>query len=390
MLRISRKIIKEDIMEAKLSIIVPVYNTEKYLRQCVDSVLNQSLKDIEIILVDDGSSDKSGEICDEYSKLDARIQVIHQENRGLVCARKAGVERANSQYVVFVDADDFVEEKAYELALSEMENSVDIISFGIIRYFADYYTRIDVHRFKEGIYTRKEIEESIYPFMIWDTKSDNFGLDPSLCTKIIKRELIKKAYDKMGHHPFYYGEDSATLYPLLKDVQSIAIHNDAFYNHRQRGSEVQPEYIRSPLYFDRVFQLYTFLKGEFEGEIGLLEQIERFYIHSVQIKCKKEDNKNFMYLFPFDKVNKDSNIIIYGAGNVGKDYIKQLKQLNYCKVLLWVDGNYERLRDKRISAPQELYKLPYDKIVVAIENEDVKKGIKESLMQHGVLETDVV
>ena len=97
----------------KVSIIVPVYKVEKYLRKCIDSIINQTLKDIEIILVDDGSPDNCGKICDEYAAKDTRIKVIHKENGGLSSARNAGMEVAEGEYIGFVDSDDWIESDMY-------------------------------------------------------------------------------------------------------------------------------------------------------------------------------------------------------------------------------------------------------------------------------------
>ena len=112
----------------KLSVIVPVYNTARYLEQCVDSILSQTFADIELILVDDGSTDKSGEICDKYICRDNRVRVYHNENKGPLVSRKLGVEQACGEYVTFVDADDFIAEKSYEFALEDMSRGIDVIS----------------------------------------------------------------------------------------------------------------------------------------------------------------------------------------------------------------------------------------------------------------------
>ena len=98
-------------MNDLISVIVPVYNVEKYLNKCVYSILNQSYRDLEIILVDDGSTDSSGRICDELSKLDPRILVVHKNNGGLSDARNAGMKIANGNYISFIDSDDYVDEK---------------------------------------------------------------------------------------------------------------------------------------------------------------------------------------------------------------------------------------------------------------------------------------
>ena len=94
----------------KISIIVPVYNAEQYLRRCIDSILNQSFTDFELILIDDGSKDKSSDICDEYAAKDSRIKVYHKENGGVSSARNLGLDNANGEWIAFVDSDDFIKE----------------------------------------------------------------------------------------------------------------------------------------------------------------------------------------------------------------------------------------------------------------------------------------
>lgn len=120
-----------------LSVVVPVYNVENYLRQCIDSILNQTLQDIEVILVDDGSTDRSAAICDEYAGADSRVKVFHQKNTGLVGARKKGVELSRSTYITFVDSDDFIEKESYSRAFNSMKEGTDVICFGITRYYED-------------------------------------------------------------------------------------------------------------------------------------------------------------------------------------------------------------------------------------------------------------
>ena len=115
-------------MKATISIIVPIYNVERYLVQCIDSILNQTYKEIQVILVDDGSTDSSGKICDEYRQKDNRIVVIHQENKGLVAARKEGLKKSAGEYVGFVDGDDYIEPQMYARLLAIMESTeADIV-----------------------------------------------------------------------------------------------------------------------------------------------------------------------------------------------------------------------------------------------------------------------
>ena len=127
-----------------ISVIVPVYNIEEYLPQCIDSIINQSYGELEIILVDDGSTDSGGNICDRYARMDSRIKVIHKENGGLVSARKAGVNRAAGEYVTFVDGDDWIEQDAYQ-KLIDSGQGADIIAFACYEEYGDYQSLSLIH-----------------------------------------------------------------------------------------------------------------------------------------------------------------------------------------------------------------------------------------------------
>ena len=141
-------------MQELLTVIVPVYNVERYLVQCVDSIINQTYKELEIILVDDGSTDASGRICDEYATKDQRIKVIHKVNGGLVSARKAGLTVANGNFIAFVDSDDWIDADMYEQLLGEMiQSDSDILASG---FYKEYGEKASVvyDGMATGVYTR--------------------------------------------------------------------------------------------------------------------------------------------------------------------------------------------------------------------------------------------
>lgn len=121
----------------EISIIVPVYNVEKYLDKCVNSILNQTFQDFELILVDDGSPDNCGEMCDDYAARDKRVTVIHQVNGGLSAARNAGIEIAKGRYLGFVDSDDYIAEDMYELLYNNLKNEdADLATVGFLDVYA--------------------------------------------------------------------------------------------------------------------------------------------------------------------------------------------------------------------------------------------------------------
>ena len=147
-------------MNLLLSIVVPVYNTEKYLSKCIESILGQSYSNIELILVDDGSTDASSNICDMYKNKDTRVVVIHKKNEGPIIARLIGIMCAKGQYVTFADSDDWIDASMYEKLLSLcMKTDADVIMSGIYRYFSEEKIVKEVSIFEEGLYDREKIEE---------------------------------------------------------------------------------------------------------------------------------------------------------------------------------------------------------------------------------------
>ena len=142
-----------------LSVIIPVYNVEKYLRKCVDSILLQDFANMEVILVDDGSPDNSGAICDEYAEKDARVKVIHKENGGVSSARNTGLDVAQGKYIAFVDSDDYLLPNSFQPNVEYMENHPDI---DLLQFPISYDERVEyVKRYKQQK-EEKVLQETMY------------------------------------------------------------------------------------------------------------------------------------------------------------------------------------------------------------------------------------
>lgn len=207
---------------AKISVIVPVYNVEKYIRKCVDSILNQTIQDLEIILVDDGSTDRSGEICDEYREKDIRIKVIHKENGGLSDARNVGEKNATADYVIFLDSDDYIHREMLEtLYFPIKEQGVDLSICGVF-----------------NVYNEKEIPQYSKIEQFLCTGSKAFGLilegnkiPVSICNKMIKREIADKICFPVGrlYEDVFY---TLKLMPLVSQVY-VTTKPMYYYVHRQ-------------------------------------------------------------------------------------------------------------------------------------------------------------
>ena len=174
----------------KVSIVVPVYKVEKYLVRCIKSLSNQTLRDIEIILVDDGSPDNCGRMCDEFSQLDSRIKVVHKKNGGLSSARNAGLEVATGETVGFVDSDDDVELTMYEeLYETLINNQVDFVMSDYLRIENDDVSYIKTTNLREGYFSKDDIKKDIYPQLIMGRNLD-YGPLLSVWHCLYKREFI--------------------------------------------------------------------------------------------------------------------------------------------------------------------------------------------------------
>ena len=211
--------------DKKLSVIVPVYNVERYIRKCLDSLVNQTYKNLEIILVDDGSPDNSGAICDEYASRDSRVRVVHKENGGLCNARNTGLEMASGDFLCFVDDDDWLELNAYEELLAKFdEHDVDAVFFGFT-YYKDHSDVDPLHFRKSGIVDRQEALTQI-------TLRD-YGYEAATWNKIIKLDFSR------GHifrPEFVSGSEDADFWiSCVVACDNVFLEPKSYYHHLIRS-----------------------------------------------------------------------------------------------------------------------------------------------------------
>lgn len=214
-----------------VSIIVPVYNAEKYLVKCLDSVVDQTLINIEIIIVDDGSTDGSSEICKNYAAKDERIIYYKKENEGLAAARQDGMERASGEYIGFVDSDDWLELNMYERMYSVAKNeNADIV---FCNAFLDECEKDKIH-LEPGVYDRARIEKEILPRSLsgLSSKGSNSVIRWSNCLRLYKRELILKNNIAFGR-AFRRSQDlQLTLETTLCAQKYVSINDEYLYHNR--------------------------------------------------------------------------------------------------------------------------------------------------------------
>lgn len=252
----------------KLSIIVPVYNVEKYINQCIDSILNQTLNDFELILINDGSTDKSGIICDEYCKIDSRIKVIHKENGGLSSARNAGIDASRGRYIGFVDSDDWIEKDMYEVLYKNIEEyQSDISICGMNRVTNNQY----IKQYDTGKLEVLNKVEAMEKLLQGREIRDYF------CDKLYRREL----FDNFRFPNGKIFEDASCQYKMFNMSDRIVYNDLAKYNYRMtQNSIVRAAF--TPAKLDWV-----------EATEELLKFTERNYPKLYEFALQKYVNSNF-------------------------------------------------------------------------------------------------
>ena len=375
-----------------IDVVVPVYNTAKYLRKCIESILCQEIGGVRIILVDDGSTDGSSEICDAYARKEKCIEVIHQENKGVMQAIWAGVKVTTADYVTIIDSDDWLAKDTFKGIIKYMDSNNDVIVFSITRYFSqENFYRDYVCNFVDRCEV-EEIRNMIFPQMLWDIDNKRPGLDPALCNKVYKRSLLLKYVEKAEFLRGNYGQDVAIIYPLMKEVNSIVFSNAGSYYHRQRKKGVIAPYLCNRNFARGLYDLYEYLMNEFEGYENVQRQIDYFYSFSTNLRLRMYGDEIPVryYIFPFLEIPYGSSIVLYGAGKVGEMYYYQIKKTGFCNLVGWVDEKVRYKNEICVTPPGKLGNLSYKYIVIAIENNVIAKEVCCKLKETGVDEEKII
>ena len=378
----------------KIGVVITIYNIENYIKKCLNSVIGQTYKDLEIILVDDGSSDNSGLICDEYAKQDRRIRVIHKKNQGLVLARMTGIQALDTEFVAFVDGDDWIEPDMYEkMAGIVQETGSDMVISGII--FDEEGREIPEQEIiPPGTYDSQEIESTIVPIMMFDKQYGQRSGITSLCTKLFKRSLLLESMETMDPE-ITYGEDGAVTFVCIARARVLTIVEDRWYHYIIRNGSMVRQYSMDSLKKVRIFNHYMkqalkkldiWEKTEYQLEqytkTMLAPMIESIY----SVKMYRP-----VYLFPFHQVRKGSRVVIYGAGIVGRSYVDCIKAGEYAALAGWVDKNYkEKNQLYGVESPDIIFSREFDVLIIAIENERTVEKVKRFLLENGVSENKII
>lgn len=364
-----------------VSIIVPVYNIENYISKCIDSLLSQTYKEIEIILIDDGSTDGSGMICDNYKELDSRIVVIHQENMGLVLARKSGLSVANGTYLSVVDGDDWVESRFIETLMLEMSSDTDFVQCAVWFDYGDYQRKqllkcgseINIEEYtRNGIYESYLKGSPIIESYIWN--------------KIYRRTLFEQVYSLVPND-MSIGEDFVCYLFMLTKVKKIKSVNIPLYIYRVRQDSMShDDDINYLIQHDNLTNYMITKAKELGISAGLVAEKQWFIRRKIEVlKRISPDLKALLNSFYLGDIRtlRNKRVVIYGAGNVGEGVYNQLAREEHIYVVAWVDKQFKKCQKEYYSVREieSLMDIEFDYLVLAIKDKSIADEAKKELVE---------
>jgi len=374
-----------------ISVIIPIYGVEKYLDECISSVCNQTYRNLEIILVDDGSRDRCPQLCDAWSMRDDRIRVIHKKNGGLHSARQAGISTARGKYVGYVDGDDYIEPDMYEKMISLAQiYGADVVETGVINTW-EKYERMATPLLPEGMYRGEEFTLRAAPFLLYSGKFYNHGIFGYMWNKLFLREKLM-IYQMMPDYSNNLSDDVMCSYPCIAESRSLYISHQCLYHYRVRGDSLKRAGRRDV--YEKIRACYDDWISRFKNcpaSDGWNNQIQAFVLYLLLSKAVYvfDEGEKDSYLKPFGGVRSGSSIALYGAGMVGRniyDYVSRKSDIN---VVCWVDKNYESLRDPCVVAPEILRDMQYEYVIICVLMEEIVEEIKSDLSKMNIPESKV-
>lgn len=239
------------------SVIVPIYNVEKYLSQCIESLINQTYRDIEIILVNDGSTDTSGAICDRYAQKDKRIKVVHKKNDGLGMARNSGLEIATGKFVSFVDSDDYLKEDVIEKLVESLNReSADTCIGGYIRVNNEGEFLLE-EKFAYECFSKENVQKKLFPRLMGSTPNCKDAIRPSVWNSAYSMDIIKAYSLRFPSEREYIAEDIVFDIEYYRYAKKVVLIESSGYMYRVTPSSLTQQY--KPDRYEKIKYLYNYV-----------------------------------------------------------------------------------------------------------------------------------
>ncbi len=376
-----------------VSIVIPAYNVKDYICDCVNSVIRQTYANLEIVLIDDGSTDGTDRICDRLAEKDNRIVVIHKNNEGLSAARNQGIEVAIGEYICFLDGDDMIHPKFIEKLMRVMvEYHCEIAQ-------CDYFAARDCGpHFFDMIDSSLEIMSGIEA--IKNSYDRDYSTYNSACMKIYQKSLFNAIRFPEGK----LREDESTTWKILKEARKMIYLHEYLYLYLIRAGSIMSNktiknytdgieaFWEKAIYFRNNDMKQLSAKAcdsvirEVDSALSQFGECESTKSFLLSYKEKAESvlfEMNIGIGFLFSRVPKGSNIAVYGAGRIGHLFYSQLKRMDYSSQIFWTD-TYALRNNQLLTSIDSLIGDNIDYIVIAVEKEKVARDISDKLIRMGI------
>ncbi len=377
-----------------LSVIVPVYNAEKTIEKCIGSILYQTYGQLEIIMIDDGSSDQSYKICKAFADRDNRITLLRNKHLGVTATRKAGVAMASGEYTAFVDSDDWIDPYYFERLMDDIEDADVVIAQYYIMEQNEQNEVISVQHLEEGIYFGNEIEDIVEKLLT------PRGIDCCLWNKIFKTQWLKTAIGNVNNEIFLF-EDLAILLPILIEADKVRITKMAGYHYCVNNSSLIHSIHKD--YLLNLHCLFNFIETVLDKCSYKEKLMQGFYRYMqflifqspyyLDLKIRDMEVQFQDIYYPYYGRLENARIILYGAGYIGMSYYYHIKNDKETEIVAWVDRQPQKCRGRDkfdIQSPDVINDAEYDYIILAVREENDAENIKAELVKKSVPENIIL
>lgn len=368
-----------------ISVIVPIYMIDRYVGICIESIINQTYRNLEIILVDDGGKDRCPEICDLYKKKDIRIKIIHKPNGGLVSARKAGLQESNGTYISYVDGDDWIGPGFIEgLYTAASTSNADMVCAGFTRDLFNKSASF-LNAIPSGIYESEKLR-NLWKSMISYGSYYRPGISTYVWNKLFKREILLEPQSRVDNR-ISIGEDGAVTYPALLKCKTVAVIDNVAYHYRQREDSMLKQSTGYSAEAQKLMYLYDYLikwSETTDPELGIRDQVVD-YILSIALMRSGGRLPHDDYS-TFDNSYFGKNVVIYSAGTFGQQLVNRFKESGHCNIVAWLDDDYWEYRRccLDVDPVESISSLVYDYVLIATVDGVVAERVKSRLADFGV------
>lgn len=374
-----------------ISVIVPIYMIDQYIGICIESILNQTYKNLEIILVDDGGHDRCPEICDLYAKKDSRIRVIHKTNGGLVSARKAGLQESNGKYISYVDGDDWIGPGFIEgLYTAAVTTDADIVCAGHTRALFSKSESF-LNALPIGVYEENRLQE-LWKAMLSVENYYRPGITTYVWNKLFRREILL-APQSLVDNRITIGEDAAVTYPALMLCHRVVVIDNVAYHYRQREDSMLKQTTSYAGEAQKLKYLYDYMT-HWAKTTSLELEIQRQivdYVLSIAIMRSGGRLPHNEYS-TFDKAYYDKNVVVYSAGTFGQQLVNRFQETKHCNVVAWLDDDFWEYRRCCLDVdPVEcISSITFDYILIATVDSAVATRARKRLLDFGISNSKIL